>query len=424
MNRYYNIFYKLFAFLIIGLALCLTIPSTSLSAKAITEDGKYEVPIIKNIKMGGKYFSDSVIVEKLDEHYYMTFSVLDLSAVREINLVLGKDKVGTMTNKKESTISYTYSLEEPMLSRTLPFEAYINAMKSWVEFSIDLKLNEAKKLSDTIDDRGERPGAYVPSIDLSGGIVEAKRGSYYQVTMPKATLADNSIPVTVSAYYLNGEEKVNVPIVENRFMLEDVGEYHVIYRAESDLYKTNLNNPTFSIVDLTIKSMVNVNNLAKVEALTEDVNLDRVIVQALKLDSESDIYQEAKELLSKKSENFEIINVELYDQSGSLITPKQNYALYLQANARYDRNNITVYHLSLDGTLTPLETKGAGRYVRVETDLTGSFIVALNGVSFVMPMWGYALITIISLMVIICIVTIIIIMVVKKRKKTRLGLVK
>ena len=52
-------------------------------------------------------------------------------------------------------------------------------------------------------------------------------------------------------------------------------------------------------------------------------------------------------------------------------------------------NEIVVYHLSEDGELTKIDCSGYGRFVKLQTDKTGTFIICIPGVAFVMPMWGY-----------------------------------
>ena len=83
----------------------------------------------------------------------------------------------------------------------------------------------------------------------------------------------------------------------------------------------------------------------------------------------------------------------------------------------YDRNEIVVYHLSEDGELTKIGCSGYGRYVRLQTDKTGTFIICIPGVAFVMPMWGYALILVACVLVLGAGITLIIILVRKKRKR-------
>ena len=52
-------------------------------------------------------------------------------------------------------------------------------------------------------------------------------------------------------------------------------------------------------------------------------------------------------------------------------------------------NEIVVYHLSEDGEPTKIDCSGYGRFVKLQTDKTGTFIICIPGVAFVMPMWGY-----------------------------------
>ena len=87
------------------------------------------------------------------------------------------------------------------------------------------------------------------------------------------------------------------------------------------------------------------------------------------------------------------------------------------ADMTYDRNEIVVYHLSEDGELTKIGCSGYGRYVRLQTDKTGTFIICIPGVAFVMPMWGYALILVACVLVLGAGITLIIILVHKKRKR-------
>ena len=53
-----------------------------------------------------------------------------------------------------------------------------------------------------------------------------------------------------------------------------------------------------------------------------------------------------------------------------------------------------------DGTLTEIDADGYGRYVRFDTDKTGTFIVCIPGVAFVMPMWGYAVILVACVLIV------------------------
>ena len=85
----------------------------------------------------------------------------------------------------------------------------------------------------------------------------------------------------------------------------------------------------------------------------------------------------------------------------------------------YDRNEVAIYHMAEDGTLTRLSAEGYGRYVRVNTDRTGTFIVCMPGVAFVMPMWGYAVIAVAAVLVIAAAVTVTVILVRRRKKRER-----
>ena len=61
-----------------------------------------------------------------------------------------------------------------------------------------------------------------------------------------------------------------------------------------------------------------------------------------------------------------------------------------------------------------------GRYVRFDTSETGTFIVCIPGVAFVMPMWGYAVILVACVLVVAAAVTVTVILVRRKKKAKKL----
>ena len=82
----------------------------------------------------------------------------------------------------------------------------------------------------------------------------------------------------------------------------------------------------------------------------------------------------------------------------------------------YDRNEVVVYHMAEDGALTELSADGYGRYVKFDTDKTGTFIVFIPGVAFVMPMWGYAVILVACVLIVAAAVTVTLTLVHRKKK--------
>ena len=128
-------------------------------------------------------------------------------------------------------------------------------------------------------------------------------------------------------------------------------------------------------------------------------------------------YELAAEKMKTIADNFSVMSISYFAESGEAVTPSGNVTLYLMADMTYDRNEIVVYHLSEDGEMTKIDCSGYGRYVRLQTDKTGTFIICIPGVAFVMPMWGYALILVACVLVLGAGITLIIILVRKKKKR-------
>ncbi len=72
----------------------------------------------------------------------------------------------------------------------------------------------------------------------------------------------------------------------------------------------------------------------------------------------------------------------------------------------------------LQGMLGKLDCTVYDNYVMFETDRLGTFIVCVPGVAFVMPMWGYAIISVVGFLIISGVITL---MIVKRKngKKRR-----
>lgn len=94
------------------------------------------------------------------------------------------------------------------------------------------------------DTSAERPAEFVPVIVTSSGSeYEATKGQTFVIREAAASLGEETLDVEVKAYYIRGEEKTEVALDGNKLVLDNAGEYHVIYRAESTRY-TNVFRPT------------------------------------------------------------------------------------------------------------------------------------------------------------------------------------
>ena len=346
-----------------------------------SSDGTYSVPVnLDGLTMGADNFSSTATVEKSGDNYYMTFG--HSSSISNLVLESGNKQTGYTVKAEGGWTYYTYTLSAERLSSELSFSAYINAMSRNVNLTVKLNLSGATRTGD-YSYEGERPAEYVPVITTTAGDTQMEKGATYVLPTATAALGDEVCEVTAKVLY-GGEE---VALDGNRLALADAGEYTVIYRAESSAYKTNLGNNSYSEYAFTVVSKVGATVLAKFEDESGALSSGTAI-QASNI-TVGTAYELAAEKMKTIADNFSVMSVSYFAESGEEVTPSGNVALYLMADMTYDRNEIVVYHLSEDGELTKIDCSGYGRFVKLKTDKTGTFIICIPGVSFVMPMWGY-----------------------------------
>ena len=379
-----------------------------------SSDGTYSVPVnLDGLTMGADNFSSSATVEKSGENYYMTFG--HSSSVDDLVLESGNMQTGYTVRTESGWTYYTYTMSAERLQSSFSFSAYIVPMDMTVDFSITLNLSAGTRTGDYVG-IGERPAEYVPVIETSAGAeYEAARGTVFPIPSATATLGSENLDVSISAYYVQGGERTDVAITNNSITLENVGEYHVVYRAESSTYLTNLGNPTCTEYDVAITSVAGGSTLAKFED-ANGVLAEGTSLLASRITSGSSVYTTAADKMASIADNFEVFGISLVQSDGTAATPSGNITLYLQADMTYDRNEVVVYHMADDGTLTEIVADGYGRYVKFDTDKTGTFIVCIPGVAFVMPMWGYAVIIVACVLVVAAAITVTVVLV-RKRKK-------
>ena len=413
-----NIFVTVIAAVCMLMSLFAVLTGGGLTAYAespvSSSDGIYSVPVnLDGLAMGADNFSSAATVEKSGENYYMTFG--HSSSISDMVLESGDMQTGYTVRTENGWTYYTYTLSAERLQSSLSFSAYINAMSMTVDFSITLNLAAGTRTGDYVD-VGERPAEYVPVIETSAGAeYEAARGTVFPIPSATATLGSENLAVSISAYYIQGGERTDVAITNNSITLENVGEYHVVYRAESSTYLTNLGNPSYTEYDVKITSSAGGSTLAKFED-ANGVLAEGTSLLASRITSGSSVYTTAADKMASIADNFEVFGVSLVGTDGTQITPGGNITLYLQANMTYDRNEVVVYHMAEDGTLTELSADGYGRYVKFDSDKTGTFIVCIPGVAFVMPMWGYAVIIVACVLVVAAAITVTVVLVRRKKK--------
>ena len=284
-----------------------------------SSDGVYSVPVnLSGLAMGADNFSSSATVEKSGENYYMTFG--HSSSISDMVLESGNMQTGYTVRTENGWTYYTYTMSAQRLQSNLSFLAYINAMSRDVSFTITLNLANGTRTGDYVD-VGERPAEYVPIIETTAGNqYEASRGSVFPIPSATATLGDENLDMSISAYYVQGDEQTEVPATNNSVTLENVGEYHVVYRAESSTYLTNFGNPTYTEYDVAITSVAGGSTLAKFEdangVLTEGTSLF-----ASRITAGSSVYTTAADKMASIADNFEVFGVSLVGTDGTQVTP-------------------------------------------------------------------------------------------------------
>lgn len=387
------------------------------------ENGKYEM----SYDFGGqsgmgktmleKYFDKTAVVEKIGDRYYFLFTQLSSSMENlTLNLEEGKQIGYRITEDSANRKTYSYTLSKENLQKTLPFSVYVSVRGETFPFTITLNLSSAKKVGEVEDTSAERPAEFVPVITTSSGSeYEATKGQTFIIREATANLGNETLDVTVKAYYVRGGEKTEVELDGNKLVLNNAGEYHVVYHAESPSYTTSLGNPTYAEKDVKIISSISGNSLAKLYD-ENGVLPEGTMLLASKIESDSTVYKTAADKMAKIADRFQVFGVELLSSDGSSVSPEGRVTIGIKADSTYNRNEVVAYLLGDDGNLTKLNVSNGGSYVNVETNKSGTIILCIPGVAFHMPIWGYILILVGGIVVVAGIV-VAIVLVVKHKKK-------
>ncbi len=367
------------------------LPTGILTARAeetgFSGDGTYRVPIRYDIRMGADNFTSTATVEVLNGRYYLTVGFS--SSIGYLRLVAGDAEVGKTTEKEESWTYETYTVGAEVLRGSLSFAAYINAMGRQTEFAGTLDLSAAEKLSDSVRDLGERPAEFVPVIATDAAEYTLRQGTVLRLPAATATLGAEKCTVTMQAFCGGVEQQ----ITDGKLTLEQVGTYTVLYRAESERYRTSLDNNTFTEYRLVIHAVTGENEAVRSEDPNGVLPTGTYLLAGRMTDAAAG-YATVAERMKTVADRFEVYTVELLDSEGEEVTAAGDFVLYFRADDRFDRRKASVYRIEEDGSLTELESEGWGRYVRATTDRKGTYVVCVPGIAFRMPMWGYLLILI------------------------------
>ena len=402
---------------------CIFARDASAYAVGGLSDGTYMVSVSNDMPMGKNNISDTALLEKQNGVYYLslTFNVAKLADIR---LEIDDKTVGSqITEENGDTATYCYTLSESNISSPLPFVADVvpmgqSGLNSEIKVTVDL--SSAEKTSDTVANRGERPAEFVPTLlTNAGGEYVLETGTTFTIPSATAVLGGESCEVTFSAYYVSGDELQSVESENNQLYLAKKGEYRIVYRANSPLYKTSAGNDTYTEYIVKVISDTGVSPLAKFEDIN-DILPEETTLQASRITSGT-LYNTAAERMKTVSDHYEVFDVNLYDAGGNTIKLSDIVRIGISENSEYVGEEIEVYYLNESGMLGKLTCAELNGYIEFETDRLGTFIVCIPGVAFVMPMWGYAVILVACVLVVAAAVTVTVILVRRKKKAKKVA---
>lgn len=388
-------------------------------ASPINSNGTYEVSydVTGTSSMGktmiSKNFPNKFKLEKLNDNYYLSINYDTSSSMSDLKLSLNDLNVGTIIRNKNNQMIYTYTLSENSINNELSFSVYVSAMQRRTSFNIKLDLSNSNKISDDIEDLGERPGEFIPElkVDLADEYsIKAGNNIYFNVIEAEASLGDNDCNITINAYYNDNLIDIN----DNKILIEKNGIYKLIYKAECDKYKTSLGNNTYIEKTIIINASSDKTNVVKLVSDNPNYYLIGGIIE------NGDTFDNVSKLMDNISINYSIFDISFYSNEGIKLDKVENELVDVYANLTIDRTKTKAFYIDSNNNLKEVDSKGAGRYVRLNISESGIYIVCEPGVPFVMPMWGYIIIICGSLVLVVATSTFIIIKVVKKKRKNKL----
>lgn len=407
--------------LILGCAILLITPLPLLHAEGGLEENvyynsSYTIGGTSSIGAGmiEKYFDSNALVVNQGDFYFVSITLLDNNALTNLSIP-GDYERGVIKEDLGKKSTYTVSLTGNDIKSPIQFIGRVDAMRMDVSFNIKLNLDSVSKADKTLDSETEFPGVYVPTITIdSEGDVSSVQNAIYKLPEAGAFLGDEKCELEIKALDPEGED---VLIENNQITLSKLGVYSIIYKAKTSKYKTNLGNDSYTTKVIKVTSLSKSSDSVKIDDLN-NILPKNYIVQSQTITSGSE-YDRIVKLMDDYSEHYEAINISLMDYDGSEITLSDNIKYYLEVSPSFDRNKLEVYYLDGD-KLINVACDGYGRYVTFSSNMVGTFIVLVPGITFHMPILGYILIAAGILLVIVGAVVVTIIIVKKKKYNKRI----
>lgn len=159
---------KKLTLVLISIALAFIAISLPINAKSASDiehktyEAKYTIGGTSNIgkNMISKYFNDKVMIERIDDYYFVSFTQTS-SSITGLKLVVDDKPAGWMVRSEDGeiiTTTFTASLET--ISSEMQMSCYITKMGMNQSFTITIDFNTLELLSNDVEEIPNRPGYF------------------------------------------------------------------------------------------------------------------------------------------------------------------------------------------------------------------------------------------------------------------------
>ncbi len=366
--------------------------------------------------MIGKYFDSTARIFKEDDLYFLSLTLLDNQALTDLNLSVSSLKSGVKEEIDGKKTVYTMTLSYEDIKKEISVSGNVNKMGMDVSFSIKPNFSSLELTSEKVDETEEYPAQFVPELHFDSlGDIETTLNSYYMIPNVKGFFDGKDLPVEVKVTSPSGEE---VQIEENKIRVSELGDYSLAYKTSTKEYKTNLGNDSYALETITLKSNAQESDLVKVNDINH-VLPKGTIVQCQRIHSGS-TYEKISSLLENISDHYEVTDISLMDQNGDKLNLSGTIQCLINTNPNYDRNKVKVAFV-LDDKLEPVSSESYGRYIRFESQKTGTYVIYVEGVKSSVNLSLLITLSVVGGVLVLALILFLILFRLRKKKKRQIA---
>ncbi len=367
-------------------------------------------------QMIGKYFDSRARIFKEDDFYFLSLTLLDNQALTNLNLSVSSLKSGVKEEVDGKKTVYTMTLSYEDIKKEISVSGNVNKMGMDVSFSIKPDFSSLELTSEKVDETEEYPARFVPELHFDSlGDIETTLNSYYMIPNVKGFFDGKDLPVELNVISPSGEE---VQIEENKIRVSELGDYSLAFKTSTDEYKTNLGNDSYALETITLKSNAQESDLVKVNDINH-VLPEGTIVQCQRIHSGS-TYEKISSLLENISDHYEITDISLIDKNGDKLNLAGMIQCLINTNPNYDRNKVKVA-LALDDKLEPVSSESYGRYIRFESQNTGTYVIYVEGVKSSVNLSLLITLSVVGGVLVLALILFLILFRLRKKKKRQIA---